>query len=198
MITASPPPIIPAGKKGMSPYLKLPIAAALLIGISLTTFIILFMLGLIRPFRIPTAAMAPTMLPGDKVVMEEITLHRCNPQRGDIIVFRTEGIPSLPQDQFYIKRVAGCPGEHVLISDGKLYVNDTQLTIAPTRTAPTYQLPGPTPFTDLTVSKGQYYVLGDNATNSFDSRSYGCVPAENIIGLVRICYWPPKGIGLVR
>ena len=179
---------------------KILIGFAPLIGISLTTLGILFMLGLIRPFRIPTGTMAPTILPGEKVWNERITLRRRKPMRGDIIVFRTEGIPTLPQDQLYTKRIAACPGDHLRISDGKLYINDAHVKVVET-SDPIYQLPNQwqnTAFTNLTIPEEQYYVLGDNGTNSFDSRSFGCVPAENIIGLVRICYWPPRRIGRVR
>lgn len=185
----------------MSSWLKLLIAVAPVIGVSLASIGILFLLGFIRPFSIPNKGMAPTLLPGDHVMMERLTMLRRQPSRGDIIVFTTEGIRSLPQDQFYAKRIAAVPGEHVRISDGRLFVNDADVTITTIMPQPEYKLPDlfEVPMnTDLTVPPGKYYVLGDNGTNSLDSRSYGPVPAENILGRISFCYWPPRRIGRIR
>jgi signal peptidase I len=185
----------------MSPYLKLLIGVAPVIGLLLNSTAVLFQLGFIRPFSVPTSTMAPTILPRDHLMMERLSLLRRPLSRGDVIVFRTEGIPTLPQDQFYVKRLAALPGEHVRISNGKLYINDTHATITSKIPEPTYQLPDPFQInanTDLIVPEATYYVLGDNGTNSLDSRSYGCVPAPNVLGRISFCYWPPRRIGLIR
>ena len=171
-------------------------------GVLVVALLGLRVFGLIYPFYIPTGAMAPTVSLGDRVVMEGLTFLGRKPHRGDIIVFRTDGIESLPPATMYVKRVAGEPGEHLRISDGQLYINDTRVTITNDTGKIAYSLPpqmeSSGPKTDLTVPQGQYFVLGDNSTDSLDSRFWGCVPAKNVMGRIWLCYWPPQRIGAVR
>jgi signal peptidase I len=157
---------------------------------------------MIRPFSVPTSGMSPAVVPGDHIMMDGLTFLRREPRKGDIIVFATEGIPDLPQGSIYQKRVAGEPGENVRLADDKLFVNGTQVTLKNRFGEIAYILP-PTmvrfaPNTNVTVPAGQYFVLGDNSTNSSDSRIWGCVPRTNVMGRVAFCYWPPKRVGMVR
>jgi len=149
--------------------------------------------------------MTPALSPGDHFMMENFTFLIRKPYRSDIIVFQTQGIqhPSVPSNQIYIKRVAGEPGDRLRISDGKLYVNDRHVELKNSA--------GPIHYVSLfgsqylasstntiTVPDAHYFVLGDNSSNSFDSRFWGFVPARNIIGRPSICYWPPNRIGTVK
>jgi signal peptidase I len=108
----------------------------------------------------------------------------------------------LPPATIYVKRVAGEPGDHLRISGGNLFINDKQVVLSNALGEITYQFPdrasGMPPQTDLTVPADQYFVLGDNSTNSFDSRFWGCVPAENILGRIAFCYAPSSRIGGVK
>jgi signal peptidase I len=116
-------------------------------------------------------------------------------------VFKTGGIERLPPGQFYVKRVAGEPGTHVRISDGRLYINEQQVTLSNAAGPITYDPPpgiASPPHADVTVPEACYYVIGDNSTNSLDSRFYGGVPRENVVGRVLFCYWPPKRAGWVK
>jgi signal peptidase I len=117
-----------------------------------------------------------------------------------MVVFKTDGIPYLPSGTPYVKRVAGEPGEHIRITEGKLYVNDVLTVISNAAGAIVYQLPPhiEPANTDLTVPDGCYFVLGDNSTNSSDSRTWGCVPRQNIIGRIVFCHWPLNRIGTVK
>ena len=102
------------------------------------------------------------------------------PQRGDVIVFR----PPTGEDSDFVKRVIGLPGDEIRIEDGMVFVNDEAVEDGRT-TRPR----GSTDF-PLTVPDGGYFVLGDNRGASNDSRSWGFVNAEDIVGRVLARYWP--------
>ncbi len=160
-------------------------------------------LGLLRPFKVPTGAMTPTLSRGDHFMMEGFTFGARAPRRGDIVVFQTDGIGPLPDGTIYVKRVAGLPGDTLRISDGNLYANDVQIRLENAAGDIRYVfLPGSThlasPADTVTVPKGHYFVLGDNSSNSSDSRFYGFVPAENILGRASFRYWPPGRMGRVK
>ena len=187
----------------MSRRSKLLIGIALIPACLYFTLVVLRLFGLIRPFSVPTGAMTPAVAAGDHVIMEGFTYLSRQPRRGDIVVFKTDGIALLPPPAtFYVKRVAGAPGDHVRISDGKLFVNDKQVLLSNDLGQITYHLP---PLagtfslqTNVTVPRDSYFVLGDNSINSSDSRYWGAVPRGNIIGRVWFCYWPPERVGRVK
>ncbi len=164
--------------------------------------IVLRICGMVRPFSIPTDAMTPAVSAGDHIVMEGVTFVARQPRRGDIVVFRTDGVASLPPATLYIKRVAGEPGDHLRISEGKLFVNDQQVSLSNSLGQIVYSLPSRAEFLpprlDLTVPQGCYFLVGDNSTNSLDSRYYGSIPRGNILGRVSFCFWPPQRVGAVK
>jgi signal peptidase I len=107
------------------------------------------------------------------------------PRRGDVVVFRFPQDPS----RDFIKRVIGVPGDTVEVRSGTVYVNDKPLTEPYITSKPDYSYPR------QTVPAGQYFVLGDNRNNSFDSHIWNFVPEENIIGRALISYWPLSDFG---
>lgn len=117
-------------------------------------------------------------------------------------MFRAEGIPGLPQDQIYVKRVAGEPGDRLKISDGNLYINGNIVLLSNAFGKIDYTvLPGTGAAStniELAVPENCYYVLGDNSYNSLDSRYFGCIPRRNVKGRVAFCYWPSGRTGSVR
>jgi signal peptidase I len=171
-------------------------------GVIILTIIVLRVFGLIRPFNVPTGGMAPTISPGDHVLMERISYMRRGPRRGDIVVFRTDGIGSLPEDQMFVKRIVGESGEHLNISDKKLFINDAEVSLTNCDGKIFFTLPIQSAaralYTNLTVGADEYFVVGDNTTNSLDSRFYGCIPRANIVGRILFCYWPPSRIGGIK
>jgi signal peptidase I len=183
-------------------FTKVVAAIALVGALCLASVIGLRIFGMLRPFYIPTGGMAPAVSPGDHIMMEGLTFRSRQPRRGDVVCFKTDGIPSLPATQVYVKRVAGEPGEHLRISAGMLYLNGRHVSLS-NEIGEISFLPPPQPaagpmMTDVTVPTDCYFVLGDNSTNSFDSRFYGCVPRENILGRILFCYWPPRRVGPVK
>ena len=144
---------------------------------------------------------------GDCLLVERISYRFGKPKRGDIVVFRTRGIKGLPSDTFYIKRVAGLPGERIRIEPPYLIV-DGQKVSEPTifRTISTkskgyegykladYSVPVDGTLTnsadEIVLGTDEIFVLGDNTSNSRDSRYWGAVPEKNIVGKATRIYWP--------
>src|SRR5690242_5535755 len=98
-------------------------------GICVLLLISLRISGLIRPFSVPTGGMAPAVSGGDHVMMEGVSFLVRKPRRGDIVVFKVDGIPSLPEGQVYVKRAVGLPGDVLRLSDGKLLANEIQISL---------------------------------------------------------------------
>jgi len=198
----NPPPLRASRWAGMSVTNKILLGVAPIPGLIIAGAIVLRLFGLLVPFSLPTGSMIPAVCPGDHVFMEGLTFLLRPPRRGDVVVFQTTGISGLPQSTFYIKRVAGLPNEHVQIRDGRLLINNRLVALRNQRGEIAYN-PPPFPETsafasDVTIPGGNYFLLGDNSTNSLDSRSFGCVPRQNIVGRVAMCYWPPNRMGRIR
>lgn len=110
------------------------------------------------------------------------------PDRGDVVVFTP---PAPGEDKPYIKRVIGVPGDEVEVRDGQVFVNGTALDEEYIGDRES-NCPGTWEYcnTTVTIPEGTVYVMGDNRTNSEDSRYFGPVPEDNIIGKAWIVYWP--------
>jgi signal peptidase I len=159
--------------------------------------------NLLRQINVSTSGMAPAIMAGEHVMIEGFTYLSSRPKRGDIVVFKSDGLAPMSSGQIYIKRVAGEPGERLRIADGNLYVNDKPVALSNATAVIHYtSLPRSTYLASssdtATVPEGHYFVLGDNSTNSADSRVWGFLPARNILGRVTFCYWPLKRIGTVK
>jgi signal peptidase I len=203
------------------------ICSVLVVGLFILTF-----LG--QNFVIPSGSMENTLLVGDHLVVDRITLappaawmplvHYREPKRGDIIVFLkpvadADPIDGSPTYPFLVKRLVGIPGDHIHLRDGVVILNGVaqaqphaQPTTPENRTefldefpsVPPYPQPGATPESwavdfpnhiengDLVIPPGHYFMMGDNRHNSLDSRYWGFVPRENIVGRPLFNYWSFK------
>lgn len=194
------PPALESAKPRIDKHTRLLIALSLAVAILITIPFVLRVFGLVRPFLVPTAGMAPAIAPGDHVLMEGLTYLGREPKRGEIIVFATENTPGLPSGTLYVKRVAALPGERVRIEEGQLIINGQALALSNALGQIRYTVPKPNPLSinsDFLVAADSFFVLGDNTVNSLDSRYWGSVPRRNIKGLITFCYWPPSRAGNV-
>jgi len=138
--------------------------------------------------RVESISMQPTLYAGNFVLVNKVAYKLGAPSRGDIIIFH---YPPDPTQVPYIKRVIGLPGDRIRIADGKVYIND-QLFTEPYLTVTTQR--GGT----WIVPEDSFFVMGDNRNNSSDSRSWGWVPIQNVIGKAEVIYWPPQKWSLLH
>jgi signal peptidase I len=144
---------------------------------------------------------------GDQLFVDKFSYNLFGPHRGDVFVFRTNGIvgissgPNL-ESEHYIKRLAGMPDDTLRIQQPKLFVNGQEATAYPFERVESeqngytgYRNAGDTMYLSdasatVTVPKGSYFALGDNSANSYDSRYWGFVPWQNVAGRGMFVYWP--------
>lgn len=132
--------------------------------------------------RIESVSMEPTLYAGNFVVVNKLAYQFSEPSRGDIIVFH---YPPNPEQDPYIKRVIGLPGDHVVVEQDEVLINGVRIA-EPYLNSPTHQ------GGEWTIPSDSLFVMGDNRNNSSDSRSWGVVPVENVIGKALVVYWPPN------
>lgn len=137
--------------------------------------------------RVESISMEPNLREGEFVVVNRLAYQWNQPQRGDIIVFRFPG----DLEKRYIKRVIGLEGDAILIESGKVYVNGELLSEPYISIPPVYS-------GDWNVGLEEVFVLGDNRNNSNDSKNWGALSTEAIIGKAVFVYWPPDQIGLIE
>ncbi|MFH1036820.1 MAG: signal peptidase I [Patescibacteria group bacterium] len=142
---------------------------------------------LFQPFFVRGQSMEPNFENGDYLIVDELSYRLGDPQRGEIIVFK------YPQDttQRYIKRIIGLPGETVEIKNGKvaIYSGDSQPQILNESAYLSADIQT-TGNLRITLRNDEYFVLGDNRPVSSDSRRWGVVPREDIVGKVYLRAWP--------
>ena len=150
---------------------------------------ILINLFLAQATRVYGSSMEPNLHTDQRLVVEKVSYRLHEPLRGDVVVIR------MPErgPELLIKRIIALPGETVEIKDGDVYINGELLE---------------EPFTDEHTQAGRHgqvtvpplhiYVLGDNRDRSNDSRSFGPVPIENVIGRAWLSYWPLEDAGFVH
>ncbi|ADY72734.1 signal peptidase I [Desulfurobacterium thermolithotrophum DSM 11699] len=186
-------------------------AIALVLALIIRTF-------LVQSFHIPSGSMIPTLLVGDFILVDKITYHLREPDRGDVVVFHFP----LNEDVYYIKRIIGVPGDKVQVIDGKVYINGKPCKYEPggtysyTEKGSSYKgrlfyefLPrkeggekkhlilktgGRGDNTQVfVIPKDKYLMMGDNRNNSYDSRYWGFVDRSKIVGIARIIFFSWDG-----
>ena len=138
-------------------------------------------------FRIEGQSMQASLYDGQFLIVNKLVYYLHPPERGDVVVFHSPESP----DKDFIKRVIGLPGEEVELINGRVYVDGVPLH-------ETYiHDPAQRSWGPEVVGEFEYFVLGDNRGNSSDSRSWGMLDGNAIIGKAWFSYWPPRTWGLV-
>lgn len=144
----------------------------------------------VSPFVVDGASMHPTFENLDYLIVDELIYSIKAPARGEVVVFRYPGNPSI----FYIKRIVGLPGETVSINRGVISV--TTVAGENLSLSEPYIVNEDATYTkSVPLSPGEYFVMGDNRPNSSDSRIWGPLPRKNIIGRVDLRLLPIREIG---
>jgi len=203
----------PEAKSTGSSILELVVIVAVALGMALA-----IQAFLIKPYRIPSESMVPTLQIGQRVLVNRIGMHFGDPKVGDILVFHPpEGAESSTGDQCgeqpksgaacdqptpkkasvnFIKRVVGAPGDTIAVRNGRV-IRNGKPTKEPfiSDTCRNDAGAGCNFRNPITVPPGHYFMMGDNRGESDDSRFWGPVPTSWIIGEAFATYWPPKRIG---
>jgi len=142
-----------------------------------------------QPFKVDGKSMEPNFSTGDYLIVDEITYRFREPVRGEVIVLHNP----TNEEEFFIKRVVGLPGEQILVSDNKVFVDGERIdedylsTDVKMSDTPPFEL-----------REDEFFVMGDNRTVSSDSRQWGFVPKKNIIGKASTRIWPISAFSILR
>jgi len=172
---------------------KIPSLIRELFEVVLIAFLPLFIISqfVARPFIVQGASMEPNFQNGNYLIIDMISYKFSDPERGDAVVFRYPGNRSL----FYIKRIIGLPGDHVVLRNGDVFVNDKiieeKYSSLDINSLAFNQ-------TNFFLTENQFFVMGDNRMMSFDSRSWGPLERSDIIGFVRLRLWPLSELEFFR
>ena len=167
---------------------------------------------LVKPFRIPSESMVPTLQIGQRVLVDRVSFRLGNPERGDVVVFKPppgsdDNVCGVRQpsdtpcprptakrsDTNFIKRVVAVGGDRIKVIGGRVILNGRKQRepfIRPSTDCEICNLPR-----EIRIPKGYYFMMGDNRGESADSRYWGPVPKKWLIGQAFVTYWPPGRIG---
>jgi signal peptidase I len=161
------------------------------------------------PFYIPSGSMLPTLRVGDRILVNKLSYRFHDPGRGDIVVFKqgddghpgflhrlwnvvSEGLGRPPAgSRDLVKRVIGLPGETIEVRQQAIYINGSPLD-EPWVARGTFE---GTTHGPVKIPPGMYFVMGDNRSQSQDSRFFGPIPKNEIVGRAIFRVWPPSRIG---
>jgi signal peptidase I len=158
----------------------------------LAAIIFLGVRAALQNFRVEGDSMWPTLHDNEYVLVNKVDYMLYSPARGDIVVFRA--VAALLPDRDFIKRIIGLPGEMVAVHNGGVYINSRRLREPYIHEPPAYV------FAQRRVPQNDYFVLGDDRNNSFDSAKWTTTPwleRRYIIGKAWIAYWPLSAFGFL-
>ncbi len=161
--------------------------------VSASIFVVVY-LFLMQPHQVKGSSMFPTFKDGEYVLTDKVTYRTRKPMYGDVIVFKAP----INENFDFIKRVIGLPGDRISVAGGKVVVNGNHLSesyLPPEyTTAPGQFLQAGA---EYVVPQGSVFAMGDNRDHSSDSRDWGPVPDQNIIGRAFFRYWPANKVGII-
>lgn len=146
-----------------------------------------------QPFIVSGASMADTFHTGEYLIVDQLTYHLEAPARGDVVIFRYPKDPS----KFFIKRVIGLPGETVTIEDSTVTITNETNPNGLVLDEPYIKSMRTTGRTEEVLGEREYFVMGDNRDESSDSRAWGVLQEERIIGRAYVRLFPPSMIDIL-
>jgi len=172
------------------------VVVAVIVAIVLRAFVV-------ATYSIPSGSMEPTLQIGDRIVVDKLAYHLHGVGRTDIIVFSTPPLENCagPPVADLVKRVIGLPDETISLSDGNVYIDGRFLPepwLPPTVRDSTYPGPSSAAYSlrhPYRIPSGDVFVMGDNRTESCDSRYWGPVRESTIVGKVDFRIWPLSRLG---
>ena len=166
-----------------------PVIIAVVLALIIRTFIV-------QAFKIPTGSMRPTLIEGDRLLVNKFIYKFTTPKRGDVVVFVS------PEDKKkdFIKRLVGLSEETLEISNGSILIDDKGVDKDSVIKERYYYNRGDFGGEGerLEIPKDSYYMMGDNSISSRDSRYWGFLPKKYVIGKAFLIYWPPTRIRLIK
>ncbi len=166
-----------------------PIIIAVILALIIRTWIV-------QAFKIPTGSMRPTLMEGDRIMVNKFIYKFKKPEKGDVVVFIS------PEDKKkdFIKRLVGLSGESLEISNGTVLIDDKAVESDSIIKERYYYNRGDYGGKGqvLEIPDDAYYVLGDNSISSRDSRYWGFLPKKYVKGKAFLIYWPPTRIRLIK
>lgn len=153
--------------------------------ISAVAVAILIRIFIFEPFIVPTPSMEPTLMVGDKVIVNKLSYKIGSLSRGDIVAFHS----TTEDGKELVKRAIAIEGDEIILtSEGEIFVNDEKIIedyLSPEQSLSYLNQ-------TITVGEDEVFVMGDNRNNSFDSRYFGMIHEDDIFGEFLIIYWPPS------
>lgn len=146
-----------------------------------------------QPFIVSGASMADTFHTGEYLIVDQLTYHLEAPARGDVVIFRYPKDPS----KFFIKRVIGLPGETVMIENSKVTITNEANPNGFILDEPYIKSMRSTGRTEEVLGEREYFVMGDNRDESSDSRAWGVLQEERIVGRAYVRLFPPRMIDIL-
>jgi signal peptidase I len=164
--------------------------------VALSIFLIVY-LFVMQPHQVNGKSMYPSFDDGEYLLTDKISYKMGEPGRGDVVVFKAPEASQCPEGTGcdFIKRIIGLPGESIQVSNNQLYVNGVVLSESYLSPEVITQAGAYTANGTVNVPEGAYFVVGDNRSHSSDSRTWGPVPMDKIVGKVFFRYWPPNKVG---
>ena len=148
--------------------------------IALALVIYIIVQFMVTGVEVQMTSMEPTLHQGQRLMVDKVTYWFKTPQRGDIVVF----YPPRDSDELYIKRIIATPGETIEIKQGKVLINGNSIE------EPYISFNSTAPLERQVIPADNYFVMGDNRNGSYDSRAWGPVTEDSIVGKAWVLYWP--------
>ncbi len=161
---------------------------------ALVIFVIIY-LFLFQPHQVKGNSMQPNFENGEYLLTNKITYRIHEPERGDVIIFKAP----VNQSYDYIKRIIGLPNESVSLKQGRFFIDDKFLDESAYLAEDVYTQGGQflPEGGEIVVPEEQYFMAGDNRSHSSDSREWGYISKDDIVGRAWLRYWPPSASGLI-